>query len=96
MKRRRIHMRTTTTSTIDTAIEGNSSGVREGKAGTDEGLSTSTTARCTILPSNAGTPSGRCRPSAFGMYARRTGFARYAPRFSLSERSLRFHSRSSP
>ena len=31
------------------------------------------------LSSNAATPSGRCRPSAFGMYALRDGFARYAP-----------------
>ena len=31
-------------------------------------LSTSTTARWTILSSSAAMPSGRCRPSAFGMY----------------------------
>ena len=53
-------------------------------------FSTSTVARWTILSSSTGTPSGRCRPSAFGMYARRTGFARYAPRCSRSERSWRF------
>ena len=47
-------------------------------------LSTATTARWTILSSSAGTPSGRSRPSAFGMYARRTGFARYAPRLQPS------------
>jgi hypothetical protein len=32
-------------------------------------LSTSATARWTILSSSVGMPSGRCRPSAFGMYA---------------------------
>ena len=31
-------------------------------------LSTSTTARWTILSSNTGIPSGRCRPSGFGIY----------------------------
>src|SRR2546427_4349365 len=56
-------------------------------------LSTSTTARWTILSSSAGTPSGRGRPSAFGMYALRTGFARYALRWSRLERSCRFASR---
>src|SRR6266403_1458675 len=59
-------------------------------------FSTSTAARWTILSSSAGTPSGLCRPSAFGIYTLRTGFARYAPRFSLSERSWRFLSSSSP
>ena len=29
-----------------------------------------------ILSSSAAMPSGRCRPSAFGMYCRRDGFAR--------------------
>ena len=43
-----------------------------------------------------GALSGLCRPSAFGMYALRTGFARYAPRFSLSARSRRLASKSSP
>src|SRR5947207_9842258 len=52
-------------------------------------LSTSPTARWTSLSSSAGTPSGRCRPSVFGMYALRTGFARYAPRLSRSARSRR-------
>ncbi len=32
-----------------------------------------------ILSSNSGTRNGRCRPSVFSMYARRTGLARYAP-----------------
>src|SRR6266550_2747582 len=47
-------------------------------------FSTSTAARWTILSSSAVTPSGLCRPSALGIYTLRTGFARYAPRFSLS------------
>ena len=34
----------------------------------------------TILSSRAATASGRCFPSAFGMYVRRDGSARYAPR----------------
>ena len=51
-------------------------------------FSTSTVARWTILSSSAVTPSGLCRPSAFGMYTLRTGFARYAPRFSLSAEVL--------
>ena len=42
-------------------------------------LSTSTRARWTSLSSSAAIPSGRCRPSVFGMYALRDGFARYAP-----------------
>ena len=37
-----------------------------------------------------------CRPSVFGMYARRTGFARYAPRFSRADRSWRFAYRAAP
>jgi Nitronate monooxygenase len=52
-------------------------------------FNTSTAARWTILSSSAVTPSGLCRPSALGIYTLRTGFARYAPRFSLSERSWR-------
>ena len=50
-------------------------------------LSTSTTARWTILSSSAAMPSGRCRPSAFGMYTLRDGFARYAPRWTRACRS---------
>ena len=42
-------------------------------------FSTSTTARWRILSSNAATPSGRSRPSAFGMNTLRAGIARYAP-----------------
>ena len=53
-------------------------------------------ARWTILSSSAVTPSGLCRPLAFGMYTLRTGWARYAPRFSLSARSWRFVSNSLP
>ena len=36
--------------------------------------------RWTILSSSAAMPSGRSRPSGFGMYRRRDGCARYAPR----------------
>ena len=43
-------------------------------------FSTATVARWTILSSRAATASGRCFPSAFGMYVRRDGSARYAPR----------------
>ena len=64
--------------------------------GPREGRISPTVARWTILSSNAVTPSGRCRPSAFGMYTLRTGFARYAPRFSLAERSWRCASSASP
>ena len=39
---------------------------------------------------------GLCRPSVLAIYILRTGFARYAPRFSLSERSWRLFSSSSP
>ena len=42
-------------------------------------LSTSTTARWTILSSSDATPSGRIRPSGFGISTRRTGLARYFP-----------------
>jgi hypothetical protein len=38
-----------------------------------------TTAAWTILSSRAAMPSGRCLPSALGMYLRRDGKARYAP-----------------
>jgi hypothetical protein len=44
---------------------------------------------CMILSSSAVTPSGLCRPSAFGIYTLRTGFARYAPRFSLFGKVLK-------
>ena len=56
-------------------------------------FNTSTVARWTILSSSVGMPSGRCRPSALGMYARLTGFARYAPRFSRPDKSARCSSR---
>ena len=42
------------------------------------------------------TASGRCRPSALGMYTLRTGFARYAPRLTLSARSRKFSSSRPP
>src|SRR5207253_10494047 len=59
-------------------------------------FNTSTVARWTILSSSTGTPSGLCRPSVLAIYTLRTGFARYAPRFSLSERFWRFLSSSYP
>ena len=37
---------------------------------------TSTTARWRILSSSVAIPSGRCRPSGFGMYTLREGLAR--------------------
>ena len=49
-----------------------------------------------ILSSSAGTPSGLFRPSLLSRYALRTGFARYAPRCSLWERSWRLSSRVLP
>jgi hypothetical protein len=42
-------------------------------------FSTLTRAPWTILSSRLVMPSGRCRPSALGMYVLRMGFARYAP-----------------
>src|SRR6516162_578297 len=41
----------------------------------------------TILSSRAATASGLCRPSAFGMYVRRDGCGRYAPRWIALWRS---------
>src|SRR5579875_874638 len=71
--------------------------VREAeKVGFVDGAQHPTAARWTILSSSAVTPSGRCPPSALGMYTLRTGLARYAPRFSRSDKSWRFFSRSSP
>src|SRR5215469_1312455 len=42
-----------------------------------------TTSAWTILSSRAAMPSGRCLPSALGMYLRRDGNARYAPEWTL-------------
>ena len=42
-------------------------------------FSTATVARWTILSSRAATASGRCFPSAFGMYVRRDGSAGMLP-----------------
>ncbi|CAA9276234.1 MAG: hypothetical protein AVDCRST_MAG04-3373 [uncultured Acetobacteraceae bacterium] len=50
-------------------------------------FSTSTSARWTTLSSSAAMPSGRCRPSGFGMYCRRDGLARYPPRITRRCRS---------
>ena len=49
-----------------------------------------------LLSSSVGMPMARCRPSSFGMYTRRTGLARYAPRLSRPERSSMFATRFSP
>src|SRR5262247_3678809 len=57
-------------------------------------FSTSTVALWTILSSRAATASGRCFPSAFGIYVRRDGSARYAPRWTREARSVSFRSRS--
>ena len=43
-----------------------------------------------------GNPERPLPPVALGMYTLRTGFARYAPRFSRSERSWRLSSSVSP
>src|SRR6478672_3344776 len=56
--------------------------------------STATVALWTILSSRAATASRRCRPSAFGMYRRRDGSARYAPRWTRACRSTSLSSRS--
>src|SRR5271155_3098421 len=48
----------------------------------------------TILSSRAAIASGRCFPSAFGMYVRRDGCGWYAPRWTRSCRSLSRGSRS--
>src|SRR6478752_6988570 len=47
-------------------------------------LSTMTVAPWTILSSRAAIASGRCFPSAFGMYVRRDGCGRYVPRWTRS------------
>src|SRR6266705_1740129 len=51
-------------------------------------FSTATVALWTILSSSAATAKGLCRPSAFGMYVRRDGVARYAPRWTRACRSV--------
>src|SRR4030088_868235 len=56
-------------------------------------LSTMAHAPWTILSSRAAIASGLCRPSAFGMYVRRDGCGRYAPRWTLPWRSSRFRPR---
>src|ERR1700704_1659325 len=55
-------------------------------------FSTAAVARWTILSSSAATASGRCRPSGLGMYTRRDGSARYAPRWTRACRSSRLRS----
>jgi hypothetical protein len=56
--------------------------------------STSATARWTILSSSDAMPSGRSRPSAFGMQARRDGTARNFPGCTRACRASRFSCRS--
>src|SRR6516165_5131666 len=53
-----------------------------------------TVAPWTILSSRAAIASGRCLPSAFGMYVRREGRGRYAPRWTRPCRSSSRGSRS--
>src|ERR1700736_3682530 len=57
-------------------------------------LSTMAHAPWTILSSRAAIASGLCRPLAFGMYVRRDGCGRYAPRWTLPWRSSRLRPRS--
>ena len=54
------------------------------KSASKIGVSTSVTAICTTRSRIVGIPSGRCRPSALGMYRRRTGCGRYVPARSAS------------
>src|SRR6266571_2744306 len=67
-------------------------------SGSYTALRTITVARWTILSSSAVTPIGRCCLASprLGMYTRRTGCARYAPRRSRSDSSARFASTASP
>ena len=51
------------------------------------GGSTSVAAICATRSLTVGMPSGRCRPSAFGMYRRRTGCGRYVPARSAAPSS---------
>ncbi len=53
-------------------------------------LSTMATARCSTLSSNVGIPRGRFPPSAFSIYARRTGGAQYVPLLNSSSTRVRF------
>ena len=61
------------------------------KSASKIGSSTSFAAICATRSRTVGMPSGRCRPSAFGMYRRRTGCGRYVPARSaaLSSSSMR-------
>ena len=58
------------------------------------GSSTSVAAICATRSRTVGMPSGRCRPSPFGMYRRRTGGGRYVPARSTAASS--FSMRSTP
>ena len=49
------------------------------KSASKIGSSTSVAAICATRSRTVGMPSGRCRPSALGMYRRRTGCGRYVP-----------------
>ena len=49
------------------------------KSASKIGSNTSVAAICATRSRTVGIPNGRCRPSAFGMYRRRTGGGRYVP-----------------
>ena len=57
------------------------------KSASKMGSSTSVAAICATRSRTVGMPSGRCRPSAFGMYRRRTGCGRYVPARSAAPSS---------
>ena len=56
------------------------------------GSSTSVAAICATRSRTVGIPSGRCRPSPFGMYRRRTGGGRYVPARSTAASSCSMRS----
>ena len=60
---------------------------RRRKSASKIGSSTSVAAICATRSRTVGMPSGRCRPSAFGMYRRRTGCGRYVPARSAAPSS---------
>ena len=59
------------------------------KSASKIGSSTSFAAICTTRSRTVGIPSGRCLPSAFGMYRRSTGCGRYVPARSAAPSSSR-------
>ena len=62
------------------------------KSASKMGSNTSVTAICTTRSRTVGIPSGRRRPSAFGMYRRRTGGGRYLPARRAEASSLNIRS----